>query len=460
MQKTATKPAKPAKPASRRKNKAPAKGKRARPGKSTVPHPLLPAGNAGILGGNQSGNASRGIRYSVLTSELGSKSLFQIAIDCNDREGQGWVNLLDTERKQLRCIADLWAIVKAQPKYETLNKTNWKATDKHLDVIAWLMRKLGVLANGDKWLIDLQQGKYVFVVYRNFHSQMVRNDIEWVALDFLPVLATKDKPLHDLIIDLVALMHTCNAIPLWDDDYYTGRALNYLLNENVSENSVRKDYKTLYSTGLPAQYLQLIREQAKVVTIDSIRKKKRDYYSVTSEAGKELSARKRVCLYWIESGIIIAEWGRKISEFSFSASWTGKHVAAEHLYKWMWDTSSDDPLRMKFDILFDQDEDAGGMSLPVTYTICRPGEVLQPLVEDSPSKEVKHHFGAYRRHCFAEELCGFLRDGNSHFKCAEYESYYYNTRKSRSINSPLTTGGIPLLDLIERNELANEIRNS
>lgn len=445
----------------RSKSKAPAKIKRAGPGKSAAPKAVLSrriGKDAGFMGGPKPANARSGISYSVLTNALQTKSLFDIAIGCNDREGEGWVKLLDTERKQLKCIADLWGIVKAQPKYADLDKKDWKATDRPLTVIAWLMRKLGVLANGNKWCVDLQQGRYVFVVYKNFHSQKVRNDIEWVSLDFLPMLAVKDKGLHDLIIDLVALVHVRNAIPLWDDDYYTGQALKYLLRQDAVDSGVRDGYKALYTTGHAGQYLRLIRERAKVVSVQSVKKCMASYRVENTRDGRELSQRKRLCLWWITEGVVLAEWGRKIKEFSFTPSWMGKHVAAEHLYKWMWDTGQSDPVKMRHQTLFDNDEGEQGLALPVTFTVCHPGEVLQQLIVDRPPKKLSHNYGYYSQPAFAEALCDFLKDGLVHFTCAAYESYYYNNRKPA--NQPLTTSGVPLLDIIERNELINEMRNS
>lgn len=182
-------------------------------------------------------DAIRWPRFSVLAAKLGTITKFEMLahFGSSDEKQHEILNMIDTEEKQLQAIGDLYQIVKAQPKYKNLKDRNWPAETSPLEIIVWLLRKLGPLAEGKEWRIDTykegRKTRFRFVIWDGFSSQYIKCDEVHFPLDFLPLLKKRDEELHDMIVDTVALVSRCNKIPIWDNDGDYSDAVTRVLKE-------------------------------------------------------------------------------------------------------------------------------------------------------------------------------------------------------------------------------------
>ncbi len=262
-------------------------------------------------------SAISGTNFHLLTSELRSIPLWQLALLVGSAKGDLLPNLLqiiDTEEKQLQCISDLWLIVKAQPEYKGLKDPNFSEGESPQRIIQWLLRKLGPLAKGKGWTVDTyKEGRkihYRFVVVQGYPECFVRHREVFLPIDFLPMLEKKDKQLHDMIIEVLALVSRKAKIPLWDEDGDFSEALDMLvtgremyndeLNSEVfgTQSTLRHQrQRELYRDGLPAQYLRKIKVRGKQASRSSFTKLNQGYYN------SDMSIRKKQILNWLWDGV-------------------------------------------------------------------------------------------------------------------------------------------------------------
>jgi hypothetical protein len=334
------------------------------------------SGEDGSRPDGQDGGTVEPIGFHFLTKNLGTISKFNLEMMSNNYD-RPILGIVDTEEKQLQAILDLYAIVKAQPKYKDLKEPNWTESHTPVDVLYWLLRKLGPLAQGNDWFVDTyKQGnrnRYRFVVYRFYHSQKVKSQEEYMPLDFLPFLLKRDKPLHDLIVDTVALVSKCNKVPLWDEDGDFSEQMERLLSAggNTGNDVLDAQYKC-YKNGVAAQYLRLIKRRRKVVTTSSVQELLAAY-SPESE-------RKRFAIRWIASGIRMAEWKESINKYSYVPNYlTGTPITPYRLYKFVWSLHKNDYVRIHAYQKYKKDEKSGFI-LPRLFSVTHPGEVMKPML--------------------------------------------------------------------------------
>lgn len=395
--------------------------------------------------GKPSTVAIGGIGFHVLVNDLKSIPYFEMGLRGGKySDNVHWnyriLELINTEVKQLQCIADLYEVLRAQPKYAKIKEPNWKADDRPIDIIYWLLRRLGTLAKGNEWTVDTWKDKgktrYRFVVYKNYNNYDVGNNKVFLATNFLPVLKKKDEMLHDLVVDTIAFVSRMNKIPLWDEDGDFSSALTFLKKRvNKRSSGVLKDQLNEYCRGEAYQYLQLFKTRAKVVTGAELKRRIAKY-----PAG---SLRKQYLLWNLKYGVKMAETRGTIKDYGYVPEFVSNKVNvidAYRMYKIVWNTAADDIIHIKADELCD-DANGFGYFYPMAFSIAKPGEVLVPLKASR----------------FPIMLYKFMNWMDCHFN-GTYRDYYHGARKK--IKVPRIDSGLLLLDNIERADLRNEIRNS
>ncbi len=399
----------------------------------------------------------------------------------DDAESRDFIAMINTEEKRLQAIEDLYSIVKAQPKYKKMKEPVWNPNTPSVQVLSWLLRKLGPLAEGNNWTVDTyQDGKkerYRFVIYRGYHRQKVKDREEFIPLDFLPYLKRRDEPLHDMFVDLVALISRYNKVPLWDKDTDFSQALEQILAQPASKpdtrplppleergidsvtwerhtdeqvramrdiigwvaekgklkfvqtNTALENQKLSYQYGPAAAYLKLINKRMKVITPQMLQVKLAAY--------KANSQRKESLVYWIKSGIRLAWKKQSISVNTFVPNYIkGNPLCPFRMYKFIWSMHDNDAVKIKAYKRMEKDDKAYETYLPVEFSITYPGQKMKPIERDT----------------FPEELYEFMRYGVA-ILMWRYKDYFYKNQ----FNERLTPAE-RLLEQIENIELKKIIQ--
>lgn len=338
--------------------------------------------------------------------------------------------MIDTEVKQLQAIEDLYGIVKAQPKYKLLKEPNWKAETPPIQVLTWLLRKLGPLAKGNRWMIDTyQQGKktrYCLVVWKNFYSYDLKYQEQYLPLDFLPALKKRDQPLHDLIIDTVALVSKCNKIPLWDEDGDFSEQLDVIRNAPIRTGNTVLDRQIIsYTNGPAAEYLRLIKRRRRQVTVKGVKD------AIT--AYNDNSDRKGYMKIWLRKGIDLAADSEHLGPWNFTPHHVaGNPISPDRQYKFIWSGHTNDVVFKRTQDKMKRDAKIGDF-YPVMYSITKPGAKVLPL--------------KIERYAFPTFLSNFM-DWGERLIFHRYREYFIKDQYKKQ-ETPAET----LLEVIERMEL-------
>jgi hypothetical protein len=351
-----------------------------------------------------------GVGLHLLGKELRTLPLFELAMmkgDSLDNNFPGLIKSIDTEAKQLQAIEDLYKIVKAQPKYKNMTEPSWKPETKPVHVLTWLLRKLGPLAQGAEWTVDtyLQAGKtrYRFVIYKSYNSQKLAWREEFLPLDFLPGLRKKDQALHDMIIDVIALVSRENKVPFWDEDGDYSEMLQDLLNVPSGGYTVYRLERLhkVYSNGPAAQYLKVLKQRRKVVSISIVQKRLAAYNAK--------SLRKQYLVWWIRKGLQVASYHQCIKKNSFVPNYIpGEAMTPWQQYKFIWSLHDNDILQVRAKNKLEKAIDKWGDFFPLMFSIAKPEQLLKPIEEDH----------------FPVSLFDFMDYGVKHF-IWRYRDYYY-----------------------------------
>lgn len=376
-----------------------------------------------------------GIGLHLLTKQLRQIPLFEAAMltGIDYRDDGDIITIIDTEAKQLQAIEDLYLIIKAQPKYKKLKEPEWNENSKPVEVLYWLLRKLGPLAEGNFWTVDTyQEGKktrFRFIIYRHYHAQLVRPDEQYLPLDFLPFLKKRDQPLHDMWIDLVALISKENKVPLWDEDGDFSVALHTFLQQPVRDNGVLQNQYLSYSNGPAAEYLKLIKQRRRIITAEIVQEQLSAY--------NDDSERKRSIVWWIEKGIKLSWYKQSILKNTFIPNYIkGNPRSPFRNYKFVWSLHDNDILKVKAYAILSKDGRQAGDFLPVEFSSVKLGQKLKPIERDE----------------YPERLCDFMRDGKA-FLLWRFRDYFYKNQFDDQ-----KTQSEQLLEKIEQMEIKNSGR--
>lgn len=384
--------------------------------------------------GQFSNNASKCIGLHLLVKNISNKSLFEVAYSSFNDVEFPFLSIIDTEAKQLQAIEDLYNIVKAQPKYLFLKEPEWKGDESPIIVLKWLLKKLVPLACGNRWMIDtyVENGKtrFCFVVYRNYHSQQISGARFWLPMDFLPYLKERDEPLHDLFIDVVALVSRENKIPLWDEDGDFSTHLNQLKNYENSNQFIRKQAIS-YCSGIANFYLQTIKNRRESVNLLSEFLEKRRWYNVSSQ-------RKENILWWLRKGEELASTKMDIISNTYIPSFIkGNPVTPFRQYKFVWSIHSNDILKAKAFGRYNHDREKSGIHVPIDFKVFKPGDVVNNLKGAS---------------VYPVLLESFMKDGFG-ILLGRYRDYFY--KKMLEEQATPTENLIDILDKAEVNSEYN-----
>lgn len=279
---------------------------------------------------------------------------------------------INTPAKLLKAISDLHEIIQAQPKYKDFNP-QWKGTESPEKVLLYMLRKIGPLAGGKEWFIDChsQSGvpQFSLVIYQSFPNYHVKCRNEYMPLDFLPGLKSRDEELHNLIIDTVALVTKHNRVPLWDEDGHYSEAIKDLVTKDQTSDHLARQ-KEIYSKGIAKQYLNTIRRRQKVVNIDQ-HDKAVDRYIAGSN-------RKIAFRYWMKLGVRLARTGGNIIPFILARGVDAKRndiLYPHQLYKFIWSCHPKDVINRRVERKINGHQ----YSLPVVFSRTRPGEKIKPI---------------------------------------------------------------------------------
>ena len=381
--------------------------------------------------------ATGGIGLHLLEKQLRPISLFEInmltkgksdGLDYASHYERDLFGIVDTEAKQLQAIEDLYAIVKAQPKYKKMKEPSWCTDESPLVVLHWLLRKLGPLANGQRWTIDTYMDgdttRYMFVVYKYYHSQLLEHFRRYVPLDFLPSLKKRDQPLHDIMVDVFALVSKRNKIPLWDEDGDFSEVLKQMPDtlSYVSEVMDRQIHS--YTCGTADEYLKLLKSRRKIVTKEIINAQCLQYTFS--------SQRKREIADWVYRAKVLADTRKCITANSYVPNYTsGNPVTPYRQYKLIWSNHENDILYTKACQKIERDKNTSGNFFPMEFSITKPGQKVKPIRSDN----------------FPVALYGFMDDILS-ILLGRYIRYFYKSAMMAEIYTPST-----LLENLEVAEL-------
>lgn len=377
---------------------------------------------------NSNDDAIRWPRFSLLASQLSTVTKFEMLayFGSNDQQTYEVLNMIDSEEKQLQAISDLYQIVKAQPKYKNLKERVWSADTSPLEVIIWLLRKLGPLAEGKEWTIDTykegSKTRYRFVTWLGFHRQAIMDKDIHFKLDFLPFLKGRDLQLHDMIIDAVALISRNNKIPLWDEDGDYSKGLERVNTEPHSATRVNPLYED-YQVGLPAQYLKIINRRKRAKGLEQELRSRLIKYTDSSD-------RKTEMVNWVQWALGIAKTKQCMEPYSFLPNYieAASPIGPQRLYKFVWSTHWKDYVHKIADAKLRDDEKFGSF-LPVMYTAVYPGKKMIPI--NDHYKKLAADRGYYRAYHFPERMFGFLNEGWKHFN-VRFKSYYYKNAQDET----------------------------
>lgn len=373
------------------------------------------------------GGQAAGLRLHILAKEIRTLRVFETMFITDDKDlSRDLFKMVDTEEKQLQAIEDLFLILKAQPRYKNLKEPFWKVDDDPIQVLCWILKKLGPLAKGNSWTTDTysQGGKtrFRFIVYKYFHGQKVTNEDQFIPLDFLPLLKKRDQPLHNAIIELVALISKVNKVPLWDEDGDFSEQLKKLRSRRISGNGLLDEQIMSYKKGTAANYLKLIRQRQKVANIESVNTQ------VLYETFN--SQRKRDIRWWIMKGIKLVKDGGNILDNSFIPNYnTGTPTTPFRQFKFVWSLHKNDFIKCRaFDKL--SRDSKHGCYMPVMFTVTKPGQLV---------KQPDYNW-------YPEGLYDFMKEGMTIFT-QRYRQYFYRDQFSQQ--KPPTQSLINVLDLHE-----------
>lgn len=376
-------------------------------GSDTLPENIGPGKNVPPKAGADAVPPT-GLRLHLLAKELRTIRLFETMVITGKENDKDIFNIVDTEAKQLQAIEDLYKIVKAQPKYKNLKEPSWRVEDDPIQVLTWLLKKLGPLAKGDHWTTDIyQQGdttRYRFVVYKFYHRQKVDADDQFIPFDFLPVLSKRDLPLHNIIIDLVAFVSQVNKIPFWDEDGDFSEPLKNLVAGPISGNDTLDKQLLSYRKGVAATYLKLFKQRRKHVTRESLSDLLWNY--------EFKSQRKQDIRNWITLGFHLVNHKGNIKQNTFVPNFnTGTPTTPFRQFKFVWSLHSHDYLKVKAFDKLRKDDSAFGSYMPIMFSVTKPGQkVTLPGYE-----------------WFPEGLYEFMKYGYGLFT-GRYRQYFYKNQ--------------------------------
>jgi hypothetical protein len=360
--------------------------------------------------------------------------LFELALEqgmwAHREVYSGIIEMADSEEKQLQMIEDLFAIVKAQPRNKNLREPNWASHTPPLEVLYWILKKIGPLAQGNNWTVDTyldgKRERHRLVVFKEFNGNHFKDDWFFIPVDFLPHLKKRDLPLHDLIVDVVALVTRCNAIPLWDEDGDFSEQMNDLIGGGETNNPYLDAQRTLYTEGLAAEYLRLLHRRSRQAKLDEVAEKL-IAYNASSE-------RKECMRYWLRMGIDLARSRKNLRPFSWTPDYmkNDAYVAPHQYYKFVWTYHENDAVKAR---AMSAMRAAAGSFPPMQISVTLPGQVVKPV-----------HFGEYPLNLYR-----FMQYGWSLF-LGRYREYYYKDR----LNNP-DPASDNLIDVFNRLEITTEI---
>lgn len=400
---------------------------------SKVRSAALPKANRSRKNGSGEGRAdagtSAGLGLHLLGQQLKSKTTMEVSLLTGDHNSDSILSMIDTEAKQLQVIEDLLAIVKAQPKYKNLREPSWNEETSPLEILNWLLRKLGPLAKGEDWLIDTyrdgRKNRHRFVVIQEFLSHYVHRYEVYFPVDFLPFLKKRDAELHDLYVDILALVSKYNSIPLWDEDGDFSKQLEILQRSSKTNNELLNDQIFNYVEGAAFQYLTLIKRRKRSVRFEDIERRLYAY--------KPTSLRKRYVIHWMFKGLRMAESKKNILINTFVPnSAVGNPVTPFRLYKIVWSVHKSDVLKARANAQITKDEKAFGEFWPVNYSVCIPGKIVKPFIPDG----------------FAVKLFDFMHQGEK-IVTQYFQDFFYKDR----LKDP--NGRKTLIEIFELMEIQN-----
>lgn len=401
-----------------------------------VGQPVGQAEHPGQDGSKQGGadhSAGQFPSLHFLTDGLRSLSLFEVCMAAGHQIKADMLSMIDTEEKQLQAIEDLYSIVKAQRKYRNLRDPKWTVDTPPITVLTWLLRKLGPLAQGNRWMVDtFREGRKIrfrLVVWKNFFSYNLKQEDVYLALDFLPSLKKRDQPLHDLIIDVIALVSKCNKVPLWDEDGDFSQQLQRIKKEGPTGNTVYDTQLISYTKGPASMYLKRIRQRMNKVTPATVRK--------ACLAYKDTSDRKGYMKHWLKLGVNLASEKKTIEPWAFTPHHVqGNPITPARLYKFIWSAHDNDVIYRRAKDRVRKDAEMGEF-YPVIYNATCPGEKVLPI--------------KFEQYAFPTQLWWFMRVGRT-LIFHKYSDYFI-----KALYDDQLTPAEAMLEKIDAIELENFI---
>jgi hypothetical protein len=378
----------------------------------------------------------------VLERQLESKSILQLALSSGLTHlspTKGLLDIVDTKENQLQAIADLYEIMIAQPKYKKLAGKQWNANVEPITVLQWILRKLGALADGEDWTVDTYQedghARYCFVVtkpysalYSSFGAPPFRGGMRFLDLEFLPHLVKRDLPMHDLIIDIVALVSKVNKVPLWDEDGEYSGAMEIAQKDSYYRSEwIMHRVAPYLPGGIADKYLKLIKARRRTVSVADIYEKLRTYQAT--------SQRKEGFVWWIKRGLEVVDKKQNIRACTYIPGYENRpHMTPWQMYKFIWRKWDRDPVHEIAQAAL-EDLRKHKSYKPINFSITKPGKIMKPVEIDS--------YPAY--------LDQFM--GLHHFSRGYINYYYGPVEKERLGEKPST-----LLEILTDNITDNQIQ--
>ncbi len=207
----------------------------------------------------------RGLGLSSLKNRINPLSEIEVAV----KQGQVWGkpdDLLKNTDLHTKLVSDLYPIIKKHPKF--IDNANWKPSSNIREVLVWLINRINELIGSEYgWRIvsESYENKYTIVT---FYQHEVNASVYYsIPLSFLPELKQQNSFLHDVILDMLALIKSGTCINAWYEengewalDWMMDDFNNQLEDGDLSTNEIKDWENTIkaYSKGIATQYEELL----------------------------------------------------------------------------------------------------------------------------------------------------------------------------------------------------------
>lgn len=249
----------------------------------------------------------------------GIRSINEIKVAIQQgRSGHTINDFLKNSTLHEKLVRNLYAIIKNHPKF--IDKTNWNKSTTIQEVLLWLIDQFNNLIGLEyEWRIvcDSDEENYRVVTY---YEHDIDSSVYYsIPLSFLPLLKKRNKILHDIVVDMLALIKSKISIDCWYDEYGEW-ALEWIRDDfqnRIDDEDLKPEEKKhwkntieIYTEGVAVEYEGLLIENT--ATVKSLEKTVGKFEPKTQT--------EELFFLWIIDGISLLKEKGSIHDFCFNPS--------------------------------------------------------------------------------------------------------------------------------------------